>query len=237
MVLIRLSFLTFLILLQCFCFSQDYILLKNKTIQKGKVIEVTTEKVRYKKTEIPHGPTYEILKNDVVKITYSNGYTDIFDTTSSISLRKSIDTTNHHRKSIDTANFSIIYVLFNSGNDESQNFPLYFNGQYICNLKNHMRLRYRMYSSGPLIIERRGIHAYKNGPIAELYIESGVNYGISISEPYPQALDPNKRFFIETYPNKPYVQDFLDKKFYGFKPFKDRDLDLNENTKNPISNF
>lgn len=192
------------------------------------MIEVTTDKVRYKKTEIPHGPTYDILKSDVVKITYSNGYTDYFDTSlSSKNLKNSIDTTS----------VSTIYVLFNSGNDETQDFPLYFNGQYICNLKNHMRLRYIMHSNGPLIIERRGRNAYKRGPTTEIFIEPGVNYGINIIEPYPQALDPNKRFYIETYTNKPYVQDFLNKKFYGFKPFKNMDLELKENIKIPISNF
>ena len=77
-----------------------------------------------------------------------------------------------------------------------------------------------MHSNGPLIIERRGRNAYKRGPTTEIFIEPGVNYGINIIEPYPQALDPNKRFYIETYTNKPYVQDFLNKKFYGFKPFK-----------------
>jgi hypothetical protein len=201
-------------------------LLKNKSVQKGQVIEVTTDKVKYKKNEIPHGPTYEILKSDVAKITYSNGYTDVFDTTS----------LNNHKKTFDTTAVSIIYVLFNSGNDESQDFPLYFNGQYICNLKNHMRLRYEMHSTGPVIIERRGRNAYKKGPTNEIFIEPGVTYGINIIEPYPQALDPNKRFSIETYTNKPYVQDFLDKKFYGFKPFKSMDLKLQENVAKPISN-
>jgi hypothetical protein len=225
--MIRNIFFAFFILLQCSCFSQDYIFLKNKSVQKGQVIEVTTEKVRYKKTELPNGPTYEVLKNDVIKITYSNGYTDFIDTSGSNKLRKSIDTTT----------FSIIYVLFNSGQDETQDFPLYFNGQYICNLKNHMRLRYIMHSTGPLIIERKGRNAYRMGPRIELYVEPGVNYGINIKEPYPQAINPNKRFSIETFTNKPYLQFFLDHEFYGFKPFKDMDIEFKENVKHPVSDY
>jgi hypothetical protein len=212
--------------------AQDYIFLKNKTIQKGQVIEVSTEKIIFKKAELPQGPSYELSKKDVIKITYSNGYTDLIDTSFN-----DIDTSFNDKllSTYDTANHSIIYVLFNYGSDESQSFPLYFNGQYICTLKNHMRMRYIMHSSGQLVIERRGVNTNKYGPIIELLIEPGFNYGIKIKEPYSQALDPEKRFSFETFTNKAYVQNFLDKEFYGFKPFKSMDLEFEENIKNSIS--
>ncbi|MCX6246173.1 MAG: porin family protein [Bacteroidetes bacterium] len=78
-VIVTSLFLFFLSLLQITCFSQDRIYLKSNFIQKGKVIEVTTEKVRYKKIEITNSPIFELLKEEVIKITYANGYTDYFD--------------------------------------------------------------------------------------------------------------------------------------------------------------
>jgi hypothetical protein len=221
MSMIRNLFFTFFILHQCFCFSQDLIYLKNKTIQEGKVVEVTTEKIKYKKAEIANSPTYELLKNEVVKITYPSGYTDIFDTSFA----------NKTLPTLDSANFSIIYVLFHYGQDDSQVFPLYFNGQYICTMRNHMRMKFKIYSDGVLSCERRSGKNF--GPKANLVIVHGKIYGISIDVPYPYALDPNKRFSLRTYNIRNEVDEFLKKRFYHFKTYN-KDLDLKEDIKNPI---
>ncbi len=219
---IKYYFFTFTILFQINSFSQDFIFLKNKTVQEGKVIEVTTEKIKYKKSEITNSPIYELFKNEVVKITYPNGYTDIIDTSY----------TNKIGSTIDTASFSIVYLLFNFGQDESQFFPIYFNGQFICTMKNHSRLKFKIFSDGILTCERRS--QKKNGPKANLFIIHGKIYGINIGIPYPQALDPNKRFSIRVYSNRDDVDEFLKKNFYYFKPYKGKDLTLEEDIHNPI---
>jgi hypothetical protein len=222
MEIIKFAIITTFIFFHCICYSQDYIFLKNKSVQEGKVLEVTTDKVKYKKSEISNSPIYELFKNEVIKITYHNGFTDVFDTLINNTLLSKIDTTI----------FSFIYVLFNCGQDESQVFPLYFKKQLICTMKNHMRLKFQIFSDGILTCERKTDKKF--GPKTSLIIEHGKVYAINICEPYPQALDPNKRFSLTTYKTKEEVDEFLTNEFYHFKPFKEMDLNLKENVDNPI---
>ena len=56
------------------CLSQDYIYKMDGTIQEGKVIEVTIDVVKYYQLELPKGPVFEMLKADVHKIQFKNGY-------------------------------------------------------------------------------------------------------------------------------------------------------------------
>jgi len=60
------------------CFSQDIITNKNSEDIKANVLEVTTTEIKYKKFENPDGPTFSILKSDIVMIRYQNGTKDIF---------------------------------------------------------------------------------------------------------------------------------------------------------------
>ena len=60
------------------CFSQDIISQKNGEDLKAKVLEVNTSEVKYKKHENVDGPTYTILKSEVLSIQYENGSKDIF---------------------------------------------------------------------------------------------------------------------------------------------------------------
>jgi hypothetical protein len=45
---------------------------------QAKVLEVTTSEIKYKKFDNQNGPTYTILKSDVVMVRYKNGTKDIF---------------------------------------------------------------------------------------------------------------------------------------------------------------
>lgn len=211
--------------------AQDYIFKKNNTIQKGKILEVNIDKIKYKKLEVSNGPVYEILKSDVVKIQYGNGYIDIINP---ITISDSLFSETQKKK-IDTINYSMIYFLFNSGQDESQKFPIYLNNNYLVTLKNHMRATYKMFSEGIVILERIGVHAYKKGPKIGFTVEHGNYYGIRISEPYSQALDPNKRFTLEVISDSTDLQEFLKNEFYGFKSFKGCDIKLEERLKKPIT--
>ncbi|MGN6213958.1 hypothetical protein [Parafilimonas sp.] len=75
------SFITALlsILLGFYCIAQDTITLKNSDDIKAKVLEVTTTEIKYKKFENLNGPTYSILKSDILLIRYENGTKDIFN--------------------------------------------------------------------------------------------------------------------------------------------------------------
>ncbi len=62
-----------------FCFSQDIITKKNGDDIKAKVLEVTTTEVKYKKFDNLDGPSFTILKSDVLLIRYENGTKDVFN--------------------------------------------------------------------------------------------------------------------------------------------------------------
>lgn len=62
-----------------FCFSQDIITKKSSDEIKAKVLEVTTTEIKYKKFDNLNGPTFTILKSDVMMIQYENGTKDNFN--------------------------------------------------------------------------------------------------------------------------------------------------------------
>lgn len=59
-------------------YSQDLITTKKGEDIQAKVLEINTSQVKYKKTDNLEGPTYTILKSDVLMIRYANGSKDIF---------------------------------------------------------------------------------------------------------------------------------------------------------------
>lgn len=59
--------------------AQDIIVLKNTEEIKTKVIEIDTDKVKYKLWENLEGPIYNILKSDIFMIKYENGKKETFE--------------------------------------------------------------------------------------------------------------------------------------------------------------
>ena len=62
-------------------FSQDVITLTDGRTVNAKILELTTEFVKYKKTDNLEGPTYTLPVNDLTKIKYANGSEDTFAAT------------------------------------------------------------------------------------------------------------------------------------------------------------
>jgi len=84
---ITLSILT-TILSITFCLSQDIITLKTGEDILGKLAEVTTTEIKYKKFDHQDGPIYTILRSDVLMIRYEDGSKDIFTETKTTSSPK-----------------------------------------------------------------------------------------------------------------------------------------------------
>ncbi len=57
----------------------DVIVLNNGSIIHGKVVEVGLQLIRYKRTDIPDGPIYELEKSKVFAISYRNQLTEYMD--------------------------------------------------------------------------------------------------------------------------------------------------------------
>ena len=72
-------------LLTNFGYSQDNIILKNGDEIKAKVLEVTTDQIKYKKWDNQEGPTYSAEKSDIFMIQYKNGTKDVFNNATSTS--------------------------------------------------------------------------------------------------------------------------------------------------------
>jgi len=61
-------------------FSQDILILKNGDEIKSKILEITTDQIKYKKWDNLEGPSYASLKSEVFMIKYENGTKDVFKT-------------------------------------------------------------------------------------------------------------------------------------------------------------
>jgi hypothetical protein len=57
--------------------AQDVIYFRNGVQQRGKVLQIGTNEVSYKKAENPDGPNYIVPKSDISMIEYPNGYKEI----------------------------------------------------------------------------------------------------------------------------------------------------------------
>jgi hypothetical protein len=59
-------------------YSQDVITENSGNDINAKILEVTSTEVKYKKTNFLDGPTFTVLKSDVLMIRYANGTKDVF---------------------------------------------------------------------------------------------------------------------------------------------------------------
>jgi hypothetical protein len=202
--------------------------MKDKTVEQGKVLEISIDKIKFKKVQLPKGPTYEVLKRDVVKIKYSNGYTEVFDTTSVFK-----NASFSRNKGSDTCNYSKIFIVFEGLGDDK--FPCYFNDRYIWTLKPNTRLEYKLFSEGKLKVYRYSERSYvRIGPSQQITVQHGQFYGFIIKIPHPQGLDPNKRYSLELISDYNEFDRFLKNDYYGFEPFKECEFIGEEDPKKPV---
>jgi hypothetical protein len=65
-------------------FSQDVITQKTGEDIQSKILEVNQTEIKYKKFDNQNGPTFTLLKSDILMIRYENGTKDIFNQTEEI---------------------------------------------------------------------------------------------------------------------------------------------------------
>lgn len=61
--------------------AQDVLVKKNGDEVNVKVLEITPDAIKYKRTDNPEGPTISVLKSEVFMIKYANGTRETFNTT------------------------------------------------------------------------------------------------------------------------------------------------------------
>lgn len=92
MIKILITTLTIILTLNI-CLSQDLITKKSGEEIVAKILEVGQTEIKYKKFDFQDGPTFVILKSDVLMIRYENGTKDIFIETNKST--ENIDTINN----------------------------------------------------------------------------------------------------------------------------------------------
>ncbi|MBL0077789.1 MAG: hypothetical protein IPP53_01390 [Bacteroidetes bacterium] len=104
--------LTILILaIQFYTFGQDKIILNNKKVIDGKILEVGLNEIKYKPSDNLEGPEYSIAKKEVQLILFSNGKEEIIKNTKN--RKEFLDSSFiKYRNSITTDLFSPIYNDF-----------------------------------------------------------------------------------------------------------------------------
>jgi hypothetical protein len=202
-----------------------------------KIREVGRYTIWYKIYYLTGSRRYEVLRSDVSSILYYDGRRDYFSSPddSLASVQSSGMTSDSSGpKKYDPSSSSVIYFLFDYRSDESTRYPLYFNGKYICTLKNHSRLKYTTHSRGPLKIQKLGKKGREEGPTVLLKIEPGKSYGINILMMNPQSRDPNIKFFCEVINDGPEITHFIESEFYGLVPYKENDFVMEEDKNDPL---
>ena len=201
--------------------------MKDNTVQKGQVKEVTTDKVKFIKYSVPTGPTYEVFKSEVIKIRYSNGYIDIIDKGSLSDTSYAKNENNRY----DSINYCMIYIVNTDDQGAKLKFPIYLNGKYIFTIKRHGRATIKLFSVGSLMFERQPKE--KTNLSLNLTIQVGKSYGITIDHSNPRAMDRNKRFSVRVVDDRDFER-FMEMEFYNPNLAKKRIKVFQEDPRAPI---
>jgi hypothetical protein len=170
--------------------AQDYIVLENKTVEHGKITEVTATEVKLIKHETPDGPAFVFQNKDINTIVFENGSKLVYDTLNPYTI-----IFKDENPKADTCNYSKIYVIFDYGDSESEVFPLYLNDAYVYAMKNHTKETCTLFSEGQLELYRK--YQDKLGPSVTLDISHGQFYAVRIILASEYSLDPSKKFSLE----------------------------------------
>lgn len=200
--------------------AQDILYKKNGAMISCKIREIGVTVIKYKRTDLTNSPVFDVKKEDIYKIRYKNGVIDIIDPDYYKIKRDSI--TNVGK---DSAAYSMLYVVFNSGNS-SDVFPLYINGNFICKMKNPSRLAFKMKFIGAIEVYR--MVQDKIGPGANFMVQHGNDYAISIKIVNSMKTDPNKKFLMTVIEGNSEINGFLENEFNSFMPDKEHDFQIVE---------
>ena len=199
--------------------AQDMLYQKSGNVIRCKIVEITPELIRYARVDIFNSPVYELKKEEVVQIKYKNKVIDRPDLEFQLVVP---DSTVKHS---DTGGYSMIYIVFDP-DATTQIFPVYIGGRYICTLRHHSRLAYKIYSEGKIEICR--ISNDRSGPSRTMNIRHGCKYAIAIGIKNEQITDPGQRFYMDVIEEQNAVQGFIEKYYLGFNPYKSDDHQIAE---------
>ena len=95
-------------------FSQDIIFTKSQTEIKAKVLEITTDAIKYKEYDFLDGPTRNIVKSDVFMIEYSSGKKEFISDKENKDVNQQVNR-NKKEKELETNEFPINRISLSPG--------------------------------------------------------------------------------------------------------------------------
>ena len=110
----------FLLVVAMICFigvnAQDILTKKTGEDIKAKVLEVTTNEIKYKLFDNLNGPTFVVLKSDLIMLRYENGTKDIYNQTNKVNQSSTLSNINEDEMSEKGKNDAkVSYTGKNSG--------------------------------------------------------------------------------------------------------------------------
>jgi hypothetical protein len=149
------------------CLSQDVITKKSNEDIQAKVIEVTNAEVRYKKFDNQNGPTYTILKSDILIIRYENGTKDIFS--------EMVKNSNEDK-------YGKVYFIRSTGFQGSAvAFTAFIDKQLVCKLNNKKFSIHKVkVGEHTFSVQFAGKNAKEKAEIIKINIEEGKTYYIQM---------------------------------------------------------
>jgi hypothetical protein len=216
---------SFLILSPKSSFSQDVIYTKTRMILKCQILKEYPDKFKISCENDSTKKARIIPKFDIILVQYADSSVNIISASNFTELKWAL---KNNRKE-DSVNYSIFYIVYNSGYITDRPFPVYFNGKLIKKLDNQSRIQCKIFSEGNL-------HIYRNyngriGPSEDLVIKHSQIYGIRITvdQLNVQTWDPNKQYSLKIISDTIEISKFLKSEYYGFSPYKSLDYKMAEN--------
>ena len=105
--------------------SQTLIFAKDRSILNCQIIKDYPNKIKVISKDDTTKTIQELSKSDIVKIQYRDGSANILAASNLSELEWAIDTIHGN----ETLNYSIFYIVYNSGQSVDKPFPIYFNSK------------------------------------------------------------------------------------------------------------
>lgn len=110
-----------------FSYSQDIITTKSGEDIKAKVLELNTTEIKFKKIDNIEGPTFSILKSEILLVRYSNGTKDIFyEKTENQTQKSNLTVENNYKKQTESQEKSRKFNFGLKGGLNHSDFDLIF---------------------------------------------------------------------------------------------------------------
>jgi hypothetical protein len=172
--------------------AQDLIIMKNGDEVNGKIQEVGTTEIKYKKSAMPDGPMYTVLKSEVFMIKYENGTKEVFKTESSPTPNNPV--TEPAGQNTEKPTATVIIYRKNSPSGFAVHYDVLANAKYITKVTNNSYYAGQFdagYVTFTARTEREASASMNLEPGKTYYLRCGVSTGMWMGVPSLEFVSEN----------------------------------------------